>query len=290
MNQTVGELLRRAISDLAHEGAAEPKAAAEVLLADLLDLPRLSLFLETHRVLSTAQCDAYAGRIRRRLRGEPVQYILGAQEFWSLSFAVNAAVLVPRPETELLVEHGVRHARRWMARHTAAIDAIDVGTGSGNIAVSMAHAVPQSRVWGVDISWAALQVARANARQHAVAHRTWWIQGDLLTPIRAAGRFALCTANLPYVTTAEWAALPRDIKAYEPALALCGGADGLDLIRRLIAMCPHVLASEGMVLLEVGWQQARVVKAVLEAQGAFADVGVARDLAGIDRVVWACKR
>lgn len=291
MSQTVGALLRRAVADLEREGTAEPQAAAEVLLADLLDVPRLSLFLEAPRVLSLPQRDAYAARIRRRLRGEPVQYIVGTQEFWSLSFTVNAAVLIPRPETELLVEHGVRHARQWFASHASAVHVLDVGTGSGNIAVSLAHAVPQSRVWGVDISWDTLQVARANAQRHGVAHRVGWIQSDLLTPLRdTTSHFALCTANLPYVTTAECAQLPRDIKAYEPALALCGGEDGLDLIRRFIVMSPHVLAPGGMVLLEVGWRQAKTVREVLWQQDAFVDVGVERDLAGIERVVWARKR
>lgn len=291
MSQTIGELLRRAVSDLERRGIAEPQAAAEVLLADLLDLPRLSLFLETHRVLSPPQRDAYAARIQCRLQGEPVQYIIGRQEFRSLSFTVNAAVLIPRPETELLVEHGVNYARQWSSSHASAIDLIDIGTGSGNIAVSFAHAVPQSQVWGVDISWEALRVARANAQHHAVAHRARWIQGDLLTPIRdTIPRFTLCTANLPYVSAAEWAQLPRDIKAYEPALALRGGEDGLDLIRRCIVMSPRVLVSGGMLLLEVGWQQAQMAMALLQAQDAFAEVGVEQDLGGIDRVVWARKR
>ena len=290
MSQTVGELLRHAVADLESGGMAEPRAAAEVLLADLLNLPRLSLFLAFHRVLSPPQRDAYAARIRRRLQGEPVQYIIGTQEFCSLSFFVNTAVLIPRPETELLVEHGVRHARQWSTRHTSAVQVLDVGTGSGNIAVSLAHAVPQSRVWGVDISWDALRVARTNAHYHGVAHRIGWIQGDLLTPIRDSGlKFALCTANLPYVTTAEWAQLPCDIRAYEPTVALCGGEDGLDLIRRFIVMSARVLASGGLVVLEVGWQQAKTVMTVLRRQNAFIDVGVERDLAGIERMVWARK-
>lgn len=291
MSQTIGELLRRAVGDLQGGGIAEPQAAAEVLLADLLDLPRLSLFLDIHRGLNPLQCDAYAARIWRRLQGEPVQYIVGTQEFWSLSFAVTPAVLVPRPETELLVEYGVKHARQWLSHHRAAMPVLDVGTGSGNLAISLAHAVPQSRVWGVDISWDALQVARLNARSHTVADRVRWIQGDLSTPIRkTVPTFALCTANLPYVTTAEWERLPRNIKAYEPALALCGGEDGLDLIRRFVTMVPDVLASGGLVLLEVGWQQAKTVVDMLEQQGGFIDVGVERDLAGIDRAVWARKR
>lgn len=288
MSPTLGVLLRRATDDLKRGGIAEPRAAAETLLADLLDLPRLSLFLDVHRVLSPPQCDAYAARIQRRLQGEPVQYITGTQEFRSLSFTVNAAVLIPRPETELLVEHGVRHARQWSA-HMSRVHVLDVGTGSGNIAVSLAHSVPQIQVCGVDVSWDALQVARTNAQRHVVADRTRWIQGDLLAPIQG-GQVALCTANLPYVTTAEWAQLPRDINMYEPAIALCGGADGLDLMRRLTAMSPRVLAPGGVLLLEVGWQQAQMVMTMLRSQGAFAEVGVEQDLAGIDRVVWARKR
>jgi release factor glutamine methyltransferase len=262
-----------------------------VLLADILDLPRFSLLLETQRTLSAAQRDAYARRIQHRLQGEPVQYIIGTQEFWSLSFAVSRAVLVPRPETELLVECGVQHTQQWLARHAPVAEVLDVGTGSGNIAVSLAHTVPECRVWGIDVSLDALRVARANAQCHAVSHRVGWLQGDLLTPIRdTPPRFALCAANLPYVTAAEWDQLPREIKAHEPTIALCGGEDGLDLIRRLIVMSPGVLASGGMILLEVGWQQADSVVDVLRQQHAFIDVGVERDFAGIDRVVWARKR
>ena len=291
MSQILGELLRRAVAELQRGGDAEPRAAAEVLLADLLDLPRPSLFLDTHRVLTPTQRDAYAARIRRRLQGEPVQYIVGRQEFWSLSFIVNAAVLTPRPETELLVEHGLRHAQQWVAQRGVAALALDVGAGSGNVAISLAHSAPECRVWGIDVSGDALQVARANAERHGVASRVAWIQGDLLTPIRdVEPRFALCVANLPYVTTSEWDALPRHIKAYEPALALRGGADGLDLIRRLIAMSPTVLAPGGMLALEVGWRQAKAAQDALRRQDAFAEVGAERDLAGIDRMVWARKR
>jgi len=172
MSQTLGELLRRAVAELQRGGDAEPRAAAEVLLADLLDLPRPSLFLDTHRVLSAPQRDAYAARLRRRLQGEPVQYIVGRQEFWSLSFIVNAAVLTPRPETELRVEHGLRHGRQWFARRGAAALALDVGAGSGNVAVSLAHSAPESRVWGIDVSGAALQVAAMKGAPMSMAAAT----------------------------------------------------------------------------------------------------------------------
>ncbi len=290
MSQTIGELLRRATADLQRGSIAEAKAAAEILLADLLNLPRLSLFLEAHRVLTPPQFDAYTARLERRLQGEPVQYITGTQEFWSLSFAVNDAVLVPRPETELLVEHGIRQARQWL-NHATSAHLLDVGTGSGNIAISLARSVPQSRVWGIDLSREALRVAQCNAQRHAVTDRVRLIQGDLLGPIRdTCSYFALCTANLPYVSTSEWVQLPRDVKDYEPSMALCGGDDGLDLIRRLVVASPGMLAPGGLLLLEVGWKQAQMVMSILREVDAFAEVGVYRDLSGIDRVVWAQKR
>jgi release factor glutamine methyltransferase len=232
---------------------------------------------------------AYVERLQRRLRGEPVQYITGKQEFWSLEFVVNPHVLIPRPESEVLVEQGVRLAQSWYATHPRARLAIlDVGTGSGNLAISLAHTLPQVHVWAVDRAYEALQVARQNARHLSVAERLHWVCGDLLTAFQDGNRsFALCVANLPYVTTTEWHSLPREIKDYEPPGALCGGQDGLEFIRRLTASSPEVLAPGGILLLEVGWQQATAVQDMIRQQGYFGSTGTYYDLAGIERVVWA---
>jgi len=163
-----------------------------------------------------------------------------------------------------------------------------VGTGSGNLAISLAHTLPQAHVWAVDQAYAALQVAQQNAQCLGVAERLHWVCGDLVNAFQEGGRcFALCVANLPYVTTAEWDSLPREIKEHEPASALWGGSDGLDLIRRLIATSHEVLAPRGFLLLEVGWQQATAVQAIIQRQGHFRCIGVYHDLAGIERVVWA---
>jgi release factor glutamine methyltransferase len=289
MSQTIGAALRQAIRCLERHGVSEPRAAAEVLLGDLLATTRLRLYVEADCPLSTDQQAAYMLRLQRRRRGEPVQYITGKQEFWSLEFIVSPQVLIPRPESEVLVEHGARFVQQWCTAYPQArLAVLDVGTGSGNLAISLAHALPQAHVWAVDCAYGALQVARQNAQRLGVAERLHWVCGDLVTAFQGGRRcFALCMANLPYVTTAEWHSLPREIKDYEPVDALCGGRDGLELIRRLIAASPEVLAPGGVLLLEVGWQQATAVQETIQQQQHFSSHGVYHDLAGIARVVWA---
>lgn len=289
MSQTIGAALRHAVRWLEHGRVSEPQAAAEVLLADVLGTTRPHLYINASRPLSTEQQTIFKARLQQRLQGEPVQYITGWQEFWSLEFAVDPHVLIPRPESELLVEHGTRLAQQWHIAHPQApLALLDVGTGSGNLAISLAHTLPQAQVWAVDCAFGALQVARRNAQHLGVAEQLHWVCGDLLTALQMRERrFALCVANLPYVTAAEWASLPREIKDYEPCGALCGGTDGLDIIRRLIAMSPDVLAPDGTLLLEIGWQQAAAVQEAIQQQGPFCATGVYHDFAGIARVVWA---
>jgi release factor glutamine methyltransferase len=289
MSQTIGAALRQAIRCLERHGVSEPRAAAEVLLSDLLEKTRPYLYLDAACPLSTDQQAAYMERLQRRLRGEPVQYITGKQEFWSLEFAVSPHVLIPRSESEILVEQGVRLAQEWCTTQPhACLAVLDVGTGSGNLAISLAHTLPQAHVWAVDRVYEALQVARQNAQRLGVAERLHWVCSDLITAFQDGKRyFALCVANLPYVTTTEWHSLPQEIKDYEPPGALCGDKDGLELIRRLIASSPKALVPGGMLLLEVGWQQATAVQETIRQQGHFSSTGVYHDLAGIERVVWA---
>src|SRR5215831_3284557 len=289
MSQTIGAALRQAIRCLERHGVSEPRAAAEVLLSDLLEKTRPYLYLDAACPLSTDQQAASMERLQRRLRGEPVQYITGKQEFWSLEFAVSPHVLIPRSESEMLVEQGVRLAQEWCTTHPhARLAVLDVGTGSGNLAISLAQTLPQAHVWAVDRAYEALQVARQNAQCLGVAERLHWVCGDLITAFQDDKRyFALCVANLPYVTTTEWHSLPREIKDHEPFEALCGGRDGLELIRRLVASSPEILAPGGVLLLEVGWQQATAAQETIRQQGHFSSTGVYHDLAGIERVVWA---
>jgi release factor glutamine methyltransferase len=281
--------LREAVRSLEAHAIPEARPAAEVLLADLLAVTRAHLYLDVHCPLSTTQHALYITRIQRRLHGEPVQYITGHQEFWSLEFEVNSHVLIPRPESELLVEHGVRFVHQWQkAQPQHPLEILDVGTGSGNLAISLAHSLPQSRVTGIDIALGALQVARRNGQRLAVAERVTWVGGDLVTPIHpACRRFALCVGNLPYVSVTEWEQLPREIRDYEPTTALLAGEDGLACIKRLVIASPGLLAPRGALLLEVGWQQAAAVMEIVRQCGAFQEVGGFRDFAGIERIVWA---
>ena len=288
MSHTLGATLRYAIRCLEQHGVVEARADAEVLLADLLATTRLQLYLNAAHALSTAHHTAYLARVQRRRQGEPVQYITGTQEFWSLEFLVTPQVLIPRPESELLVEHGTRLAQQWCTEHAnELLLVLDVGTGSGNLAISLATTLPQAQVWAVDQSLGALDVARQNAHRLGVAARLHWLCGDLVTALQGGVRpFAICVANLPYVTTEEWHQLSRKIRVYEPVTALDGGADGLEYIRRIIALSPEVVARGGTLLLEVGWQQAVRVQQLMQQQGQFATTGVCDDLAGIGRVVW----
>lgn len=288
MSQTLGSVLRQAIQRLSQAGIAEPRADAEVLLADMLAVPRPHLYIDARQQLTSGQQDAYQARLQRRLHGEPVQYITGTQEFWSLDFVVTPQVLIPRPESEMLVEHGARLAQEWQATHPQApLVLLDVGTGSGNLALSLAAVLPHAQVWAVDQSLGALHVARYNAQRLGVAERVQWVGSDLVTALQGQQHvFAVCVANLPYVTTAEWQQLPPELRDHEPVTALCGGHDGLDSIRRLILMVPPLLAPAGTLLLEVGWQQASAVQQLLQQQGQFVRTGVYHDFAGIARVVW----
>jgi release factor glutamine methyltransferase len=222
------------------------------------------------------------------MQGEPVQYITGEQEFRSLAFEVNPHVLIPRPESELLVDYGVHWAKHWAGQNgTLRLRCLDVGTGSGNLGISLLQELPDCSVWAIDSSLAALNVARRNARRLGVDDRWQGLCGDLVEPLWSESPpFAVCLANLPYVTDAEWLTLPTHIRDHEPAAALLGGADGLDVIRRLVAAVPGVLAAQGTLLLEVGWQQAEAVEGLMRRTPLFKATGRYRDFAGIERVVW----
>ena len=281
-------VLERATRCLERHGVPEPLPDAEVLLAHVLTLPRLHIYIDVLQPVGLSQQRAYLDCLRRRIRGEPVQYITGQQEFHSLAFEVNPHVLIPRPESELLVDYGVRWAKHWARQNGALrLRCLDVGTGSGNLGISLLQELPGCSVCAIDSSLAALNVARRNARQLGVDGRWQGLCGDIVEPLQSKSPcFAVCLANLPYVTDAEWQTLPAHIRDYEPADALIGGTDGLDLVRRLIAAAPAVLAPRGTLLLEVGWQQADAVEVLMRRTARFKVTGRCRDFAGIERVVW----
>jgi len=255
-----------------------PALTAQALLAQVLGLTRTQVLTQPERVLSAAEQAAFASVVARAAAGEPLAYLLGWREFYGLTFEVNPHVLVPRPETELLVD---------LARARHGWRALDVGTGSGCIAVALAVHVPEVEITALDVSPEALALARRNAATHGVAERVHFVQSDLLAALAAVANpappFDLLCANLPYIDTAELRALP--VSAHEPALALDGGPGGLVLIERLLAQAPPYLKPGAALLLEIGATQDAAALALAQAAFPAAEVRVERDLAGLDRVV-----
>ncbi|ABZ83490.1 methyltransferase, putative [Heliomicrobium modesticaldum Ice1] len=280
---TVGEALQAAVSFFTQSEIPSPRLEAEVLLAYGLGVSRAGLLAMLRDQLTDAQQARLGELIQRRLTGCPLQYITGRQEFWGLDFAVTPAVLIPRPETELLVETalallGRQDRTAWIA---------DVGVGSGAIAVAMARERPRLQVLATDLSEAALAVARQNAKRHGVAGQIRFARGDLLDPaIDAAIRLKAVLSNPPYIPSGHIPSLQREVAGFEPKLALDGGEDGLDLYRRLAFKAGLVLEPGGFVALEIGYNQGEAVSSLFAAQG-FRDIGLIRDGQGHDRVVTA---
>jgi release factor glutamine methyltransferase len=250
---------------------------APLLLMHVLGVDRAALLTHPERALTPEQAATFRALIVQRAAGIPLPHLTGTRAFYDLDFAVTPDVLIPRPETEHLVESALQWAR-------CEIRLADVGTGSGAIAVTLAVHLPEARVWAVDISAAALEVARHNAIRHGVAERITFVQGDLLEPLIAADQpVDLIAANLPYIASDELQTLP--VAQHEPLIALDGGADGLDLIRRLLVQAPRVLAKKGLLLMEIAAGQGARVCELSAAAFPGAHVTLIHDYAGLDRVV-----
>ncbi len=250
----------------------ESSLEAEILLRHTLGIDRTQLFLNLGRTLDEEELARFRAFIKRRIAGEPSAYITGHREFFGLDFIIDRSVLIPRPETELLVEKAIE----W-GRQRAALNIADVGTGSGIIAVCLALNLPSARIYASDISGEALEVARRNCIKHSVVDKVTLLQGDLLTPLPVPAD--LVVANLPYVKREECDRLP------DPLMALNGGTDGLDQIRRLCRQTRDKLAPGGGMLLEIGLGQDKAVIDLLHKQYPRAQIQVYKDLAGIPRVV-----
>ncbi len=248
---------------------------AEALLLHVLGQPRSWLFAHADDVLDTDVQTAFEALVARRMAGEPVAYLIGRRGFWTLELEVTPATLIPRPETELLVELALERLPR-----DAAASVADLGTGSGAIALAIASERPHVRVLATDASADALAVARHNAQRLGIGN-VRFAQGDWLAPL-AGERFALIVSNPPYIEAADPHLAQGDLR-YEPAAALASGADGLDAIRRIVADAPAHLDAGGWLLFEHGWNQGDAARALLRAAG-YAQVFTAQDLEARDRV------
>jgi len=277
---TIAAALQRATHALGNSGCAEPRLDAELLLAYALQADRRHLHAHGDAHLTPAQQAAFAALVQRRAAREPLAYIIGHREFYGRDYDVDRRVLIPRPETEQLVELALAHMRSLPAGpcHVA-----DIGTGSGIIAITLALEWPQAIVYGLDISADALAVAAINSARLGTEERVVLRCGDLLAPLER--RVHCIIANLPYVAAGEWAELSPEIRLYEPEIALAGGPDGLDLIRRLLSQASDYLLPGGAILLEIGAQQGPAALALATRAFPHASTRLHRDFSELDRVL-----
>jgi len=277
--ETYESLLRAAAARLQAAGIEDARLEAEVLLRHAAGIDRAHLLARLRDPAPSSLERRLRPLVQRRLAREPLAYVTGRREFFGLEMECSPGALVPRQETETLVELALHHARSLSASPLV----LDVGTGSGAIAVALAVNLPSARVVAVDCAPAALQVARRNAERHGVVHRVRLVQADLLAPFN--GRFDLIVANLPYVKERDWGQLAPEIRDFEPRSALVAGPRGTEIIERLLRQGPPRLNRPGALLAEIGWDQGARLRRV--AEGAFprATVEVRQDLAGLDRVL-----
>jgi release factor glutamine methyltransferase len=276
----VAAWLGRGIAALEEAGIETARPEAEWLLAGLLDVERFALHVEPARRLTAGEAARYRELIDRRARREPLQYLLGWEDFHGLRLAVTPDVLVPRPETEGLVEW----ALEALAGHPDPVVA-DLGTGSGAIACALASALPRAEVLAVEVAAGALAVASRNVRALGLSERVRLLAGDLFAPLGSlSASLDLVVANPPYLPSAVIASLPPEVSRHEPRAALDGGPDGLGVIRRIVAGAPQALKPGGWLLMEIGEEQAGPIASLMAAEG-FSGIRARRDLNGVERYI-----
>ena len=272
---TLLKLLRWTTNYFSEKGIDNPRLDAELLLANVLKLDRVGLYLNYDRPLLREELDVARPLVKKRGQREPLQYLLGTTEFWSLPFKVTPAVLIPRADTEILVEEA-------LARAESKGDLLDVGTGSGAIVISLASELPDWQMTGLDISAAALTIARENCEINQVAERVQLLQGDLAE--LPAQQYDLIVSNPPYIAQQEWDELMPEVRCFEPSLALLAEDGGLRCYQQLATQAESRLKSGGWLLVETGYQQADAVEELLTAAG-LSNLFIRKDYSGQPRVV-----
>ena len=259
-----------------------PRLDAELLLGHLLQKSRLQLYLSFEMPVFQEALSKFRELIKRRIDHTPVSYLTNHKEFMSLNFYVDSRVLIPRPETETLVETVLQHQKN-------SCRFVEIGTGCGAIAISFSHHRPGWELIATDLSKEALEVAQQNALTHNCADRLTFLQGDLFDPLRELPnpRFDWIASNPPYVGTGEASILPPDVREHEPEIALFAGPDGLDIIRRIVTDAPQFLNADGKLILEIGCNQSHAVQDLIKSQPAYKHYEVIKDYADIERVLLA---
>lgn len=277
---TIGEILFETTQKLEAAGIDTARLDAEVLLAHCLESTRTNLMKNPEQAVPEPIRKAFASLIGRRLAYEPVAYLTGQKAFWTFSLAVNPEVLIPRPDTEVLIEEALAVCRK---EPLPAPRIVDIGTGSGAIALALAAEMPDAEVTATDISSGALDVARQNARKYGLEDRIRFLQGDLLNPL--SGLFDLIVSNPPYIAAAEYETLAPGVLNFEPETALRAGQTGLEFYEKLVYQAQSRLKNGGWLLVEIGAAQADAVTSMMEGSGNYETIAVRADYAGQPRVV-----
>ena len=287
IHRTCLEILNRAVEKLRTEGIDRPRTSAELLLGAVLCAKKIELYLNRDRILTPQEIKNFNHLIQEGISGKPVQYIIGSTEFFGLEFKVNESVLIPRPETETLVETVIEHLK-----DSPQSKIIDLGTGSGAIAISLAKNLRSPFVFATDISPDALRVAKENAKTLGVDERIEFLCGDLFKPLRnkkLEGGINCVVSNPPYVSKSEFDLLPKEVKDHEPIVALKTDKEGISFHRRIIKGSLYFLRKGGILALEVGLGQANKVADLIQNHNDFKNTEIKKDLGGIERIVMARK-
>lgn len=266
-----------------------PRATAEILLAHALNVRRIDLYLRYDQPLIPAELEHFKSLIKRRLNREPVAYILGSKEFWSMDLRVTRDVLIPRPETECLVEKSLE----WLAEESKpeSKHILELGTGCGAVILALARENPRHSYWATDISINAVRVARQNAKQNGLDGKVHFINGDWFAPLRSKpGVFDLIVSNPPYIKSGDLTRLQPEIHAFEPLLALDGAADGLHCLRHIIQSAHLFLKPRGVIILEIGHDQKALLKQMIAERGQYEEINFFQDYSGYDRILQMKKK
>ncbi|MDA0284512.1 MAG: peptide chain release factor N(5)-glutamine methyltransferase [Planctomycetota bacterium] len=282
---TVKKVLDWTIGHLKQHGCESARLDAEILLAYSRACPRIKLYTEYDAPLTPEERATMRDLVRRRTAHEPVAYLVGFREFFGIDFEVEPGVLIPRPDTESLVVTALE-----LANGIPAPRILDVCTGTGCVPIAIANSCPAAILSAIELDEPVCRIAQRNIGKHNLSGRISLLQGDLFEPVPDDAQFDLITANPPYVTDTEMATLPPDVRLHEPHLALNGGSDGLDIVRRLITESVPKLAPNGYLLLEIGEQQSKAVTELFAASGEYNPAQIVKDLGGHSRVVWARRR
>ena len=281
----VYDILNESAKTLEAAGIPSARLDTEILLSFCLGCDRLEFLKNPEIQLDQTQLSAFKKLINRRLRWEPVAYIVGRKNFWTFSLEVNKDVLIPRPDTEVIVEEILNIAKKTVSTR---IKILDIGTGSGAIAIALACEIPHASVMATDISLTALDVARRNACSLGIQNQIDFRQGDLLEPVK--GVFDIIASNPPYIGAQEYEKLPKGVRAFEPREALLAGKSGLEFYEKLIYQAEGYLEKNGWLLLEIGARQEKDVRRIMETSGFYNNIEIRRDYAGLPRVIKARRK